>query len=152
MTDHRVIAVVPSPQEFQRIYGSLASDNIVVEHASSLLGAVLAHVQWQSRALAESTPEELLAQGPVILYDADPSPFHQEDWQEDWRAALQQFLRVHPGSRVVFLSRVADEEMWIEVLNSGGHDLLSKPFSDTELRQAMRRAFLSDRKTLATAA
>jgi len=152
MTDHRVIAVVPSWQEFQRIFETLASDDIVVQHASSTLGAVLAHVHAQMTAMTESEPQELLAQGPVILYDADASPLHSPLQPEDWRAALQQFLRVHPGARVVFLSRVADEEMWIEVLKTGGHDLLSKPFSEAELRQVVRRAFLRDPKTLATAA
>jgi FixJ family two-component response regulator len=147
MTDHRVIAVVSSSQEFQRIFETLASDDIVVEHASCMLGAVLAHVHARMTARAEATAEEVLAQGPVILYDTDASPL-----LPDWRVALQQFLRVHPGSRVVFLSRVADEEMWIEVLKTGGHDLLSKPFSDTELRHTMRHAFLRGPKTLATAA
>jgi FixJ family two-component response regulator len=148
MTDNRVIAVVPSFEEFQRICETLASDDIVVQHASCLLGAVLAHLHAQKAESAETTPEKIQAQGPVIVYDADPSPQNSEDWRE----ALRQFLRVHSGACVLFLSRVADEDMWIEVLKTGGHDLLSKPFSETELRQAVRRAFLRNSKTLATAA
>jgi len=152
--DKRVIAVVPSFQEFQRICETLASDDVTVEHASCLLGAVLAHAAAQMAALEQAAGvtadvrAKILEQGPVVLYDADSSP----QGSEDWRGALEQLLSLHPGARVVFVSRLADEDMWIEILETGGHDLLSKPFSGTELRQAVRRALLSKSKTLATAA
>jgi FixJ family two-component response regulator len=148
MTENRVIAVVPSFGEFQRICETLAPDDIVVQHASCLLEAVLAHLHAQVAESAEAMPEKIPGQGPVIVYDADPSPQNPQDWRE----ALRQLLRVHSEARVLFLSRVADEEMWIEVLKTGGHDLLSKPLSETELRQAVRRAFLRNSNTLATAA
>jgi FixJ family two-component response regulator len=152
--DNRVIAVVPSFQEFQRICEALASDDVRVEHASCLLGAVLAHASAQMAALAEATGAtaevraKILQQGPVVLYDADSFP----QSSEDWRSAFEQLLSLHPGARVIFVSRLADEDMWIEILETGGHDLFSKPFSGTELRQAVRRALLSSSKRLATAA
>jgi CheY-like chemotaxis protein len=163
VTDNRVIAVVPSFQEFQRICETLATDDVVAQHASCLLGAVLAHAHMQMAALAEAarkseghlcldgvgdTSQEFLSQGPVILYDIDSF----SDDLEGWRGALRQCLSLHPDARVIFTSRLADEDMWIEVLEKGGHDLLGKPFSETELRQAVRRALRRDSKTLATAA
>ena len=150
--DNRVIAVVPSLEEFQRIYDTLAMDRVEVRHASCTLEAVLAHAHAQMTAVAEAPPdaspnmaEKLLARGPVILYDIDP------DGLNGWREALQQLLSVYADPRVIFVSRLADEDMWIEVLKTGGHDLLSKPFSELELRQAVRRA-LGLSHALATAA
>lgn len=52
----------------------------------------------------------------------------------DWRdlfAALQ-VLPHHP--RLVVTSRLADEYVWVEVLNLGGHDVLAKPFRAAEVR------------------
>ena len=150
--DNRVIAVVPSFQEFQRIYDTLAGDCVDVQHASCALGAVLAHAHARMIALADQPPDrspdaaqKMPAQGPVILYDIDPGDVY------GWREALRQFLSFHPGTRVIFASRLADEDMWIEVLETGGHDLLSKPFSDSELRQSVRCA-LGMSNALATAA
>ena len=150
---NRVIAVGPSPQEFQRICDTLAMDRVTVHHASSVLGAVLAYAQAQMTALEEAGPagdpnlaEKILAQGPVILYDIDPAD------PNGWREALGQFLSVHSGARVIFASRLADEDLWIEVLETGGHDLLSKPFSESELRQAVRCALGLASNALATAA
>jgi FixJ family two-component response regulator len=53
---------------------------------------------------------------------------------------------------VIFASRLADDDLWVEILETGGHDLLSKPFTDSELRQAVRRALSPDSHAMATAA
>ena len=52
----------------------------------------------------------------------------------DWRdlfAALQ-VLPHHP--LLVVPSRLADEYLWVEVLNLGGHDVLAKPFRAAEVQ------------------
>ena len=122
----RVIVVVPTAEEFQQIQEILDSEQVVVEHASCLLGAVLAHVQAQISAGDAGRP------AMVILYDTD-SPEH-------WRGAMERFLVLNPGTQVILLSRVADEGMWMEVLDTGGRDLLPKPASSTEICGAVRRA------------
>ena len=43
-----------------------------------------------------------------------------------------QVLPHHP--RLVFTSRLADEYLWVEVLNLGGHDVLVKPFRAAEVQ------------------
>ncbi len=163
--DNRVIAVVPSLQEFQQICVTLAADDVVVQQASGVLEAVLAHVHAQSASWADApkesggdlpldgaAPQKVFARGPVILYDTDSSDDSSLHGLKDWRDVLRQFLSLHSGARVVFVSRLADEDMWLEVLEAGGHDLLSKPFSESELRQAVRRALLLNSHALATAA
>jgi FixJ family two-component response regulator len=150
-SDKRLMAVVPSFQEFQRIFDILAPDGVDVQQASCLLEAVLAHAHAQRAMLAQARQDgtndlAMTNAGPVILYDIDSFTSNLNGW----RGALRQLLNLHHDTRVIFTSRLADEDMWIEVLATGGHDLLSKPFSDSELRQAVRRALGG--KALATAA
>ena len=112
-----VIAIVPFPAEFALIQASLSAEGIEVLPASCLLDAIL---------------YQLTGRASVILYDAD-APEH-------WREALEQFLLLRPASRVVFLSRLADDHMWIDVLDQGGYDLLMKPLRAEELRGTVRNA------------
>ena len=61
---------------------------------------------------------------------------------DPWPRALQRLLTVRPTSRVVLLSRLADERMWIETLEAGAHDLLLTPFDKMELVSIVRSAIL----------
>lgn len=121
-----VIAVAPSSAEFCLIEDFLAEDGVQVLPASCLLEAIL---------------QQAVASAPVVIYDADS--------QEHWREALRQFLRVRPGTRVVFLSRLADDQMWIDVLETGGFDLLIKPFQAMEIRSVVRSALTHVRRAVA---
>ncbi len=112
-----VIVVEPAEADFRLIQDCLSHDGIEVQPASSLLEAIL---------------YEVAAPVPVILYDMD-APEH-------WREALEQFLRLRPKSRVVFLSRLADTPMWLEVLDTGGYDLVMKPLRAEEVRSVVHNA------------
>lgn len=115
-----VIVVVPSDREYRLIEDWLFAEGIEALPASCLLQAVLQQV---------TTPAS------VILYDTDAP--------ESWQEALEHFLYLRPTSRVVLLSRLADEEMWMQVLDCGGYDLLMKPSRAREIcavvRDALRR-------------
>ncbi len=71
----------------------------------------------------------------VIICDAD---------RVDWAAALRHFKSDHPNSPVVFLTRLADEHVWLDMLQSGAYDLLQKPYQARDLRwvvcSALKRA------------
>ena len=123
-----VILVEPSAADSRLIEDCLSLDGIEVLPASSLLEALLQQVATSS----SGTTLDSSAREPVILYDTDAP--------ENWREALQQFLRLRPGSRVVFLSRLADAHMWIEVLDTGGYDLVMKPLRAQEIRSVVRSA------------
>lgn len=58
------------------------------------------------------------------------------DWK-DLFAALQ-LLPHHP--LLVVTSRLADEYLWVEVLNLGGHDVLAKPFQAAEVQRVLDSA------------
>ncbi len=105
-----VIAVEPSVNDLYLIQDYLSQDAIEVAPAANLQEAL----QHPAVQLAS-----------VILYDADAS--------DPWHEALKQLLRRQPEARVIFLSRLADEHMWIQMLNCGGFDLLVKPFRPMEI-------------------
>lgn len=112
-----VILVEPFPAERELIETVLTAEGIEVLSADCLLEAVL---------------QQAVTQGRVILYDAD-APEH-------WRTALEQFLRMQPVAHVIVLSRLADDHMWIEVLDTGGYDLLMKPLRGEEIRGVVHNA------------
>jgi DNA-binding response OmpR family regulator len=72
---------------------------------------------------------------PVVIMDGDsPTP--------SWRELIEQSLS--SGSvgqpRFIIISRQADDRMWAEVLNLGGHDLLRKPLDLGEVAWTVQTA------------
>lgn len=71
---------------------------------------------------------------PVLITERDLS---LGDWKGLFTAL--QLLSHHP--LLVVTSRVADEHLWVEVLNLGGHDVLAKPFQAPEVQWALESAW-----------
>jgi DNA-binding response OmpR family regulator len=70
---------------------------------------------------------------PVVITERD---LPLGDWK-DLLAAIQ-----HLAHRPLLVaSRIADEYLWTEVLNLGGHDVLAKPFQAKELRWVLESAW-----------
>lgn len=113
-----ILVVTPSPKDYSLIVESLAPDGVEVRSANCLLEAVLHLVSGPAPS--------------VVVYDTDTP--------EEWRAALKNFRRIRHESRVVLVSRLADDQMWMDVLDYGGHDLLMKPFQPMEIRTVVRGA------------
>ncbi|HLI86894.1 MAG TPA: response regulator [Bryobacteraceae bacterium] len=58
----------------------------------------------------------------------------------DWKKVLKNLLaRAHPPQLIV-TSRTADEQLWSEVLNCGGYDLLAEPFHRDEVERVVAAA------------
>ena len=70
---------------------------------------------------------------PVVITERDLPP---GDWK-DLFAGLQ-LLPHHP--LLVVTSQLADEYLWVEVLNLGGHDVLAKPFETAEVQWVLENA------------
>ncbi len=45
--------------------------------------------------------------------------------------------QVSPGTEIIFLSRLADESLWSQVLSSGAYDLLPKPMERADFLRAV---------------
>lgn len=50
-----------------------------------------------------------------------------------WEDILRYTEERCPHARVVVMSRLADDELWAEVLNRGGFDLLAEPVDENEV-------------------
>jgi DNA-binding NtrC family response regulator len=58
----------------------------------------------------------------------------------NWREALELSLRTHPQAALVVAARLADENLWLGVLEQGAYDLIVKPFQSEELVRILRNA------------
>lgn len=58
-----------------------------------------------------------------------------------WKEILPALERLPRPPLLVVTSRLADDHLWAEVLNLGGHDVLTTPFRATELVWVMENAW-----------
>jgi len=70
----------------------------------------------------------------VVIFDIEGNP--------DWPSDLQELLSVRPPSRVILLSRLADDCLWMDALDAGAHDLIMKPFDKQGISSVVRSALL----------
>lgn len=121
-----VIVVTSSPAYLELIQEFLSADGTEVRPACCVLEGLLHQTQTSDS---------------VILYDTDV--------REHWAEALEIFRCMRRSARVVLLSRLADDRMWMDVLDAGGYDLLMKPFRPMEIRSIVRSALQRSMKAVA---
>jgi DNA-binding response OmpR family regulator len=85
-----------------------------------------------ARSLREATTL-LRAHPSLILCEKD---LPDGNWQDVFREARG----LDDPPPVVVVSRHADEQLWAEVLNYGGYDVLPEPFEYSEVRRVMEMA------------
>jgi DNA-binding NtrC family response regulator len=112
----RVLAVAKEPSEFAGFAASLKDAGIEVNCANGFLDGILHQVH---------------SAASVIICDADFM---------HWRTALEAFNSVDGKPPVIFLSRGADDSLWLEMLSGGAFDLLPKNCGPGELRRVVRAA------------
>jgi hypothetical protein len=107
------------------------------DHAS--LKTIFCGSRWQLREAWTLTEGQRIirrhhARIPVVICE------HR--WPDgDWKMLLESGLAAARPSYIV-CSRLADERLWMEVLNLGAHDLLRcAPFKPQEVLQATESAF-----------
>ena len=59
-----------------------------------------------------------------------------------WRELLRHTLRNPVPPPVIVAADQADEALWMEVLNCGAYNLLSRPFQDQEVFEVVSRAWM----------
>jgi DNA-binding response OmpR family regulator len=60
----------------------------------------------------------------------------------NWKDVLSALAAILNPPRLVVVSRLADDELWLEVLNMGGFDLISAPLQEVEVIHAVGSALL----------
>ena len=101
------------------------------------LGQIFERQNWKLAAVA--TPSSALR---LLRRNAIPLVISERDlpgasWQ-DLLPGLQDLAR---PPLLVVMSRMADERLWSEVLNLGGHDVLMKPLCQPEALRVFSYAF-----------
>jgi DNA-binding response OmpR family regulator len=111
-----LLAIAEEPSELKTVSAYLEKAGITVTAARGLLDAALQQIH---------SPVNL------ILCDAD---------DVEWRTALAAFRQLPGKAQVIFLTRCADERLWMDMLDAGACDLLRKPYQPDELRWVVSTA------------
>lgn len=100
---------------------------------------ILQGAQWQILAVktyAGAITQLSTDHVPIIICEAQ---LKGGTWQE----ILNHTSQGRERSLLIVTSRLADDYLWAEVLNLGGYDVLSKPFSEREVQHVVASAWLS---------
>lgn len=109
-----------------------------LEEDHSSLKEIFSHSNWSVQFT--HTAQEALS---VLSNDRIPVVLSERDLPDgSWKDFI------HPGAqrrnppRVIVTSREADNQVWLEVLDLGGYDVLLKPFNPKELFRVISLAWL----------
>jgi DNA-binding response OmpR family regulator len=125
----------------QPLYEPAALKTVVsvspIEQDQRDLRAILSecHAPVHSVSTMEDTLRSLI-RGPIPLIVCD-----RDLPDGNWKALFQQTETLPCPPRFIVSSRLADEHLWIEVLNLGGQDVLRTPFVAREVRHAVESAW-----------
>jgi len=100
-----------------------------VEKDHEFLGEVFSKQGWtlhNSRTLGSALAFLRDNPVPVVITERDLP-------RGDWKDLFAGIQRLPCAPLVIVTARLADEHLWAEVLNLGGHDVLSQPFQVKEL-------------------
>ena len=98
---------------------------------------ILHHSDWHIglSTSAEEALRQITAQNPSVIICERDLP------DGNWKDILQQTERMAHAPLVLVVSKHADENLWAEVLNLGGYDVLLKPFDRAEVVRVVGMAW-----------
>jgi DNA-binding response OmpR family regulator len=105
-------------------------DNVLLEHVFSHSNWKFDRVRTCHEALEYLTRTEV----SVIICAADLP-------DGDWKDLLDKLKGHVVPPRVIVESQIADDRLWAEVLDSGGYDVLAKPFEQREVIRVVSLAW-----------
>lgn len=106
-------------------------DHIYLRHLFS-------HSNWQihqARSCGEALAVLHEHPVPVVLCDSEMP-------DGSWKDALSELADLPEAPLMIVTSRLADDNLWAEVLNLGGYDVLMKPFDRLEVLRVISLAWL----------
>ena len=101
------------------------------------LRSILERSNWTlhtATTVAEAMRQAKQNVTPVILCECELP-------DGNWKDLLQAFADSDEPPQLVVTSRLADCDLWAEVLNLGGFDVLSKPFNAAEVFRVLSAAW-----------
>ena len=102
------------------------------------LAVIFAGSQWKLRFAGRKRDVRtaLRAVPSVVISE-------RELWDgRGWQDVLLELQKMKSPPPLIVADRLADDRLWVEVLNLGAHDLLAKPFDAGEVLQAVNAACL----------
>lgn len=106
------------------------------DHAA--LKRIFSHSNWKlhiSRSCSEAIGLLKRKLFPVVVCECDLP-------DGSWKDIVERTAQAANPPAVIVSSRLADDFLWSEVLNSGGYNVLSKPFNDAEVFRDVSLAWL----------
>ena len=95
----------------------------------------------QAELTCVCTPEEMAEHLEQASYDALFCA--RSLCMGSWREVLEEVRQFYPHLPVIIVSRTADEQEWLEVLEAGAFDLLGPPYYERVLLSVLERAVVS---------
>jgi len=103
----------------------------------SLIADVCYENQWDvffAKTCAEARQVSEQIKPHIILFDRDSAG-------GDWRNSLSDCASSSAGACTLLISRVADDNLWNEVVRNGGYDVLPKPLREQAVLRAVKFAW-----------
>lgn len=122
--------------EPDRVVTVLAVSPFEEDHV--FLAHLFSHSNWrihQARSCAEALVVLRRYAIPVVLCESE-----MPGWS--WKEALAELAELPEAPLLIVTSRLADDNLWAEVLNLGGYDVLMKPFDRLEVLRVISLAWL----------
>jgi DNA-binding NtrC family response regulator len=124
------------PASPERVVTVLAVSPFEEDHV--YLTHLFSHSRWQiyrARSWAEALGVLRRHRVPVVLCDSDMP-------EGGWKEVLAGLGQLSECPLLIVASRGADDNLWSEVLNLGGYDVLMKPFDHQEVVRVISLAWL----------
>jgi DNA-binding response OmpR family regulator len=103
---------------------------------------ILGHSSWAIHEASTCCEALALAR----QHDCDVAICQRELPDGDWKALFEELGKLPVPPNLIVTSRLADDELWAEVLNLGGYDVLAQPFEPEEVYRAVSLGWLERRR------
>jgi DNA-binding NtrC family response regulator len=126
----------PQPNNAPRLRITIVSV-LLDDQDRSLIAELCFENQWDvffAKTCAEARQVSEQIKPHIILLDRDLA-------DGDWRTALSACASASPGACTMLVSRVADDNLWNEVVCNGGYDVLRKPLRQPHVLRAVKFAW-----------
>lgn len=108
------------------------------ESDHTVLRRIFSHTKWKlqiTRTCSEAINLLNHKLIPVVLCERDLP-------DGSWKDIVERTAQAANPPSVIVSSRLADDNLWSEVLDSGGYNVLSKPFKESEVFRDVSLAWL----------
>ena len=101
-----------------------------------VLEAIAGRAQWD----LTFSPTCDMAVGELKRHTADVIICDRDLRHCDWREALRRLALQAPGSPIIVSAADTDDHFWLEVIERGGYDVVTRPFAEAKLAAMVRLA------------